>query len=70
MPWELDIIKVFYAFFILESLNYEAESHLVCGTLESAKLLARLHFKWFNSQKTVSDPGYFLARIMFQYEDR
>ena len=51
-------------------MNYEAEYHLVLGTLDSAKLLAKLHYKWFKYQKTITDPGYFLARIVLQYEKK
>ncbi|KAJ3167843.1 hypothetical protein HK101_011698, partial [Irineochytrium annulatum] len=46
-------------------LYYDAESHFVYGTLDSARAAGHMAHEW-GSQNYCSDAGYFIARVVLQ----
>ena len=63
----VDISKVRYTYSfkpLVEGLYYDAETHFILGTFESAKLLGLMAWEWSTVQK--GDHGYLIARSVIQ----
>lgn len=50
-----------------EGEYYAAESFLLFGTLESARVLGRMASEWSIKESDAPDPGYFIARETLGY---